>query len=94
MSLKCSARSFEMLLGNFKICILSGINSFKNMEIHSFRGPFPHFPVHSLESVEKAAFQICSGASNLNEEHWSIILETKISLNDSDPSLCRIFTEC
>ena len=42
--------SFEMLLSQFQICLLSENNSFKNMEIHSFFGPFPRFPVHFLES--------------------------------------------
>ena len=28
-------------------------NTFKNMEIHSFFGPFPCFPVHFLESAKK-----------------------------------------
>ena len=56
-----------MLLGQFKICLLSE-NQFKNMEIHSFLGPFPRFPVHFLENVKNAEFQLCFGASNLNEE--------------------------
>ena len=65
-----------MLLGLFKKCVLSE-NSFKNMEIHSFRGPFLRFPVHFVESAKKAEFQTSFGASTLNEEQRSITLQTK-----------------
>ena len=52
-------------------------NSFKNMEIYSFLGSFPRFPVHFLESVTKPEFKLCFGARNLNEEFRSLILQTK-----------------
>ena len=52
--------------------------SIKIMKIHSFLEPFCRLLVHFLESMKKAEFQIFLGASNLNEEHKSIILQTKI----------------
>ena len=53
-------------------------DSFKDIEIYSFLGPFPRFPVHFLESVTKPEFKLCFGAWNLNEEFRSLILQTKI----------------
>ena len=58
------------------VCYLKK-NCFKNIEIDSFLRPFPRFPVNFLESVKKSEFQISFGASNLNEEQRSIILQTK-----------------
>ena len=71
-----------MLLSHFKVCLLSEKQFQKNIEIHSFLGLFRRFPVDGLEDEKKTEFQICFVARNLNEEHRSIILQTKISPDD------------
>ena len=43
-------------------------NISKNMEIHSFLGLLPLFPVDVLEEVTKTEFKICFVARDLNEE--------------------------
>ena len=74
--------SFEMLHGQFKIYILSEkavskIWKFIHFLDHSFAFQSIFWKVNFLESLKKSEFQINSDAWSLNEEQWSIILQTK-----------------
>ena len=57
--------SFAMLLGQFKVCLLSEPDSLKDVEICSLCGLSP---VDALEAVKEGEFQICSRPRNLNED--------------------------
>ena len=67
--------SFEMLLGQFKLCQMSGTtiskygNSFISRTISSLSSRFAR--------LAKSEFQICFGALNLDKEQRLIMLQTK-----------------
>ena len=67
--------SFEMLLGQFKICLLSKKAVLKIRKFIHFSDYTLAFQSIFYESAKKAEFQICFGAWNLNEEQTLIILQ-------------------
>ena len=86
--------SFEMLLGQFKVCLMSE-KTVKKRKIHYVIELFPHFPLDISGRYENDEFQICLGAQNLNEEQKKIILKTKnFPQTTSNPLLRRVFTKC